>query len=67
MRDRFFVFFHQAFTEYVTLPKLDEDQAMIIYGDVMIQMAFILLPVMLIAVVAGIAGKLISIRFASYC
>ena len=58
MRDRFFVFFHQAFTEYVTLPKLDEDQAMIIYSDVMIQMAFILLPIMLIAVVAGVAGNL---------
>jgi flagellar biosynthetic protein FlhB len=58
MRDRFFVFFHQAFTEYLTLPKLDEDLAMIIYSDVMIQMAFILLPIMLIAVVAGIAGNL---------
>ncbi len=58
MRDRFFVFFHQAFTEYVTLPKLDEDQAMIIYSEVMIQMAFILLPIMLMAVVAGVAGNL---------
>ncbi|MER2088149.1 MAG: EscU/YscU/HrcU family type III secretion system export apparatus switch protein, partial [Sporosarcina sp.] len=58
MRDRFFVFFNEAFTEYVTLPILDENQTMLIYNDVMIQMAFILLPIMLIAVVAGIAGNL---------
>ena len=57
MRDRFFVFFHQAFKEYITIPKLDEAQALLIYNDVLIQMAFILLPVMLIAVVAGIAGN----------
>jgi flagellar biosynthesis protein FlhB len=58
MRDRFFVFFHQAFIEYITLPKLDEDQAMLIYGEVLIQMALLLLPVMLVAVVAGIAGNI---------
>ncbi|WP_186671228.1 flagellar biosynthesis protein FlhB [Sporosarcina sp. BP05] len=58
MRDRFFMFFHQAFTEYLPISNLDEDQAMLIYGDVLIQMAFLLLPVMLIAVVAGVAGNI---------
>ena len=57
MRDRFFVFFHQTFNEYITIPKLDEAQALLIYSDVLIQMAIILLPVMLIAVIAGIAGN----------
>jgi len=60
MRDRFFVFFHQAFNEYITIPKLDETQALLIYSEVLIQMAFILLPVMLIAVVAGIAGNVLQ-------
>lgn len=58
MRDRFFVFFHQAFTEYVPIANMDEDQAMLIYGEVLIQMAFLLLPVMLVAVVAGIGGNI---------
>ena len=31
---------------------------MIIYGEIIIQMAFILLPIMLVAVVAGIAGNM---------
>ncbi|KAA0966500.1 flagellar biosynthesis protein FlhB [Sporosarcina sp. ANT_H38] len=58
MRDRFFVFFHQAFTEYIPIANMDEDQAMLIYGEVLIQMAFLLLPVMLVAVVAGVGGNI---------
>ena len=37
---------------------MDIDQAMLIYSEIIIQMAFILLPIMLVAVVAGIAGNL---------
>ncbi|WP_318615406.1 flagellar biosynthesis protein FlhB [Sporosarcina sp. YIM B06819] len=61
MRDRFFLFFKHAFTEYVPLTHLDEDKAMLIYSEVVIQMAFILLPIMLAAVVAGLAGNLFQI------
>ncbi len=58
MGDRFFMFFNQAFTEYIPLEHLDADKAMLIYTEVLIQMAFILLPIMLVAVVAGVAGNL---------
>ncbi|MEK5039534.1 flagellar biosynthesis protein FlhB [Sporosarcina sp. FSL K6-3457] len=61
MRDRFFVFFKQAFIEYVPLTHLDKDKAMLIYSEVLVQMAFILLPIMLAAVVAGLAGNLFQI------
>ena len=53
-----FLFFSHTFTEYVPISTLDLDQAMIIYFEILIQMAFILLPIMLVAVVAGIAGNL---------
>ena len=33
---------------------LNVDQAMIIYKEILIEMAFILLPIMLVAVVAGL-------------
>ncbi len=58
IRDRFFLFFSHTFTEFVPLSTLDIDQAMIIYVEIIIQMAFILLPIMLVAVVAGIAGNM---------
>lgn len=58
MRDRFTFFFSHTFTEYVPIKSMDVDQAMLIYSEVVFQMAFILLPIMLIAVVAGIAGNL---------
>lgn len=61
MRDRFFMFFKHAFTEYVPLTHLDADKAMLIYSEVLVQMAFILLPVMLAAVIAGLAGNLFQI------
>ena len=52
------MFFTQAFTEYVPIASLDKDKAILIYSEVLIQMAFILLPIMIMAVVAGIAGNL---------
>ncbi|CAM3077159.1 flagellar biosynthesis protein FlhB [Filibacter tadaridae] len=60
MRDRFFVFFTQAFTQYIPIVTLDADSTMLIYTDVLVQMAFLLLPVMLVAMVAGIAGNLMQ-------
>ncbi|WOV86106.1 flagellar biosynthesis protein FlhB [Sporosarcina oncorhynchi] len=58
MRDRFFTFFTHTFTEFMPIKTLDEDGTMIIYTTMLIQMAFILLPVMAVAVLAGITGNL---------
>lgn len=58
MRDRFFTFFTYTFTEFMPIKSLDEDGVMIIYTTMLIQMAFILLPVMAVAVLAGITGNL---------
>lgn len=61
MRDRFFMFFDKAFIEYVPLHQsLDIDRTMLIYIEIVKEMAIILLPVMLIAVVAGVVGNLIQ-------
>ncbi|MDN4607448.1 flagellar biosynthesis protein FlhB [Sporosarcina highlanderae] len=58
MRDRLFIFFNHTFTDFLTIKTLDIDHSMMIYKDMIIQMAYILLPVMAIAVIAGIAGNL---------
>ncbi|MCG7334036.1 flagellar biosynthesis protein FlhB [Sporosarcina sp. ACRSM] len=63
MRDRFTFFFSHVFTQYVPITSMDIDQTMLIYSEIMLQMAFILLPIMLIAVVAGIAGNLFQFGF----
>lgn len=60
MRERFFTFFSQSFTEYVAIGAFDAEQAMMIYIEVLLEMAMILLPVMLIAMVAAIAGNLLQ-------
>ncbi|MCG7342884.1 flagellar biosynthesis protein FlhB [Sporosarcina sp. ACRSL] len=60
MRDRFFVFFTHSFTEFISINVLDIDQTMIIYQEIIVQMAYILLPVMAIAVIAGIGGNLMQ-------
>jgi len=60
MRDRFFLFFHQAFTQYVSLKTYDGDMIMLIYVDVIMAMAIILLPVMLVSMVAAVAGNLMQ-------
>jgi len=58
MRDRFFVFFTHSFTESISIKSLDIDQTMILYTEMIVQMAYILLPIMAIAVIAGIGGNL---------
>ena len=57
MKDRFFLFFQHAFATYIPIQTLDGDSMMLIYMDVVMQMAFILLPVMLIAMLAGVIGN----------
>lgn len=58
MRDRFFTFFQHSFTHYFSLEKFDSKATMMIYTEVLIEIAFILLPVMAIAVIAAMAGNL---------
>lgn len=60
MKDRFYKFFKETFHTYITMGKLDIDQTMMIYMQVIKEMAFIMLPVMLIAMVAAIAGNIIQ-------
>lgn len=60
-RERFLKFFQHSFTYYFSTAQFDLDQAMLIYREVLIEMAIILLPVMLIAVIAGLAGNLFQI------
>ncbi|MFS0688083.1 flagellar biosynthesis protein FlhB [Sporosarcina sp. 179-K 8C2 HS] len=60
MKDRFFVFFTHSFTESISIKTLDIDQTMIVYIEMIVQMAYILLPVMAIAVIAGIVGNLMQ-------
>lgn len=63
MRDRFFMFFNQAFTQFVPMKVFDANTVMAIYIDVLLSMAFILLPIMIIAMVGAIAGNLLQFGF----
>ncbi|MCM3709926.1 flagellar biosynthesis protein FlhB [Sporosarcina luteola] len=60
MRDRFFVFFTHSFTESISIKALDIDQTMILYINMIVQMAYILLPIMAVAVIGGIVGNLMQ-------
>lgn len=58
MRERFFLFFKQSFTQYVSMKQFNAETAMLIYMDMVMGMAFVLLPIMAIAVVAAVGGNL---------
>lgn len=60
MRERFLLFFKHSFTEYISLQQVDINQTISIYQEVLLQVAVVLLPVMIIAVIAGIAGNLMQ-------
>ena len=57
------MFFNQTFTQYVPMKVLDSNSAMTIYLDVLIEMAFILLPIMAIAMVAAVLGNFFQFGF----
>lgn len=61
IRDRFFLFFNQAFTNYIAIETLTIDSAVLIYMDILSTMAWIILPIMVIAMVAAVAGNLLQI------
>lgn len=60
MRDRFFLFFNQAFSQYISLKSYDSETIMLIYSEIIMMMAFILLPVMVVAMTAAVAGNLLQ-------
>lgn len=60
MRERFLLFLEHSFTRYLSIQPLDAAGTMLIYREVIWQLAVVLLPVMLIAVIAGIAGNLLQ-------
>ena len=60
MRERFFLFFHQTFSQYISFETYDSETVMLIYSEILIMMAFILLPVMIVAMVAAVIGNLLQ-------
>lgn len=60
IRDRFFTFFDHSFTQYIPITHLDIDQTMAIYIEMLVEMAIIVLPIMVVAVIAGVSGNLIQ-------
>ena len=57
------MFFTHTFTQYVPIKQFNADTVMLIYMEVLIAMAFILLPIMLVAMVAAVAGNLLQFGF----
>ncbi|WP_419961640.1 flagellar biosynthesis protein FlhB [Psychrobacillus sp. BM2] len=57
LRSEIFSFFGVTFTKYMLIETLTIDVAIIIYKDMLLEMAMVLLPIMLVAVVAAIAAN----------
>ncbi|MFF3100524.1 flagellar biosynthesis protein FlhB [Viridibacillus arvi] len=57
MRDSVMAFFKQTFSRYLLVESISISSVMEIYKEVMIEMAFVLLPIMVIAVIASLAGN----------
>lgn len=57
MRERIFTFFYQTFNRYILIDTISVDMIMQIYSDVLLEAGILVLPIMLISVIAGIAGN----------
>lgn len=57
LRTEIFSFFGVTFTKYMLIETLTIDTAIIIYKDMLLEMAMVLLPIMLVAVVAAVAAN----------
>lgn len=57
LRTEIFSFFTVTFTKYMLIESLTIETAIIIYKDMLLEMAIILLPIMLVAVVAAVAAN----------
>ncbi|MUV06504.1 flagellar biosynthesis protein FlhB [Planococcaceae bacterium Storch 2/2-2] len=63
MRDRFFNFFTYSFTELVPMGQVDAESVMLIFIQVLTQMAIILLPIFAVSVIASIGSNLMQFGF----
>ncbi|WP_332648385.1 flagellar biosynthesis protein FlhB [Lysinibacillus sp. 54212] len=63
MQNGLFSFLHQAFQRYMLIETLTAETAMEIYVESLKQMAIIVLPIMVIAVVAGIGANYLQFGF----
>lgn len=61
LRNEIFTFFNVTFTKYMLMNTVTIEIALEIYKDMLMEMAFILLPIMLVAVVAAIAANFFSL------
>jgi flagellar biosynthetic protein FlhB len=57
LRTEIFSFFGVTFSKYMLIETLTIDTAIIIYKDMLLEMAMVLLPIMLVAVVAAVAAN----------
>ena len=57
LREQIFSFFSVAFTHYMLMETMTIETTIIIYKDMLFEMAMVLLPIMLVAVVAAVAAN----------
>ncbi|MGE7621817.1 flagellar biosynthesis protein FlhB [Viridibacillus sp. NPDC096237] len=57
MRDSVMAFFKQTFSRYLLVESISISSVMEVYKEVMIEMAIVLLPIMVIAVIASLSGN----------
>lgn len=62
-RERVFHFFEFTFTELVSTPSITKDSVMLVYIQVLLKMAVILLPVFIVSIIAGVSGNLMQFGF----
>lgn len=63
MRDGIMSFFNETFSKYMLIDTLSIKLVVKIYKDVLSEMAIIILPIMAIAMIAGIAGNFLQFGF----
>lgn len=63
MRDGIMSFFNETFSKYMLIDTLSIKLVVKIYKDVLSEMAVIILPIMAIAMIAGIAGNFLQFGF----
>ncbi|MFC4409201.1 flagellar biosynthesis protein FlhB [Chungangia koreensis] len=60
MFDNFLNFFHESISKYTLMETLSIETVMVLFTDILFEMAIIILPVMAIAVIGGVAGNFLQ-------
>lgn len=63
LRDELLAFFRQTFIHNIRIEKLTIDSVMRLFTETLIQMAFIIVPIMAIAFVGALAGNFLQFGF----